>query len=143
MANQTIERFGYPGTLIREFEHWVVVLRMDQVTLGSLVLCAKSDATAFAALPQDAFTEMATVVAEIEAALTAAFQYDRINYVMLMMIDPNVHFHVLPRYENARSACGVSVTDAGWPGAPMLAEARSLNEAERDALIAHLSGFWQ
>ena len=43
--NPTIEKFGYPATLVREFEHWVVLLRPAQVTLGSLVLAAKSDAT--------------------------------------------------------------------------------------------------
>ena len=47
--NPTIEKFGYPATLVREFEHWVVLLRPAQVTLGSLVLAAKSDATAYSA----------------------------------------------------------------------------------------------
>ena len=51
MANATMEKFGYPGTLVRDFEHWVVLLRPAQVTLGSLVLAAKDDATAFGALP--------------------------------------------------------------------------------------------
>ena len=41
--NPTIEKFGYPTTLIREYEHWLVLLRPEQVTLGSLVLAAKSD----------------------------------------------------------------------------------------------------
>ena len=41
MANQTAVRFGYPGTLIREYGHWVVLLREPQATLGSLILCAK------------------------------------------------------------------------------------------------------
>ena len=42
--NPTIEKFGYPGTLLCEFDHWVVLLRPAQVTLGSLVLAAKGDA---------------------------------------------------------------------------------------------------
>ena len=44
MTNETMRKFGYPDTLIREYEHWVVLLRPAQVTLGSLVLAAKSDA---------------------------------------------------------------------------------------------------
>ena len=38
--NPTIEKFGYPGTLIGETAHWVVLLRPAQVTLGSLVVAA-------------------------------------------------------------------------------------------------------
>ena len=54
MANETMRKFGYPETLIREYDHWVVLLRPAQVTLGSLVLAAKSDATAFGQLPPEA-----------------------------------------------------------------------------------------
>jgi diadenosine tetraphosphate (Ap4A) HIT family hydrolase len=50
--NPTIEKFGYPATLLREFEHWLVLLRPAQVTLGSLVLAAKSEATAYGDLPR-------------------------------------------------------------------------------------------
>src|SRR3982751_1544134 len=53
--NPTIEKFGYPGTLLKEFEHWVVLLRPAQVTLGSMVLAAKSDATAYGDLSVAAF----------------------------------------------------------------------------------------
>ena len=39
--NATIEKFGWPATLVREFEHWVVLARPAQPALGSLVLAAK------------------------------------------------------------------------------------------------------
>src|SRR5256885_13859922 len=119
--NPTIETFGYPATLIREFEHWLVLVRSSQVTLGSLVLAAKSDATAYSALPRAAFAEQADAVALIEPGLRAFCDYERINYLMLMMVDPNVHFHVVPRYSGARRWDGVDFTDSGWPGPPDLA----------------------
>src|SRR6187402_2869398 len=100
--NATIEKFGYPATLIRDYRHWVVLLRPAQPTLGSLVLAAKSDATAFGALPAEAHAELATITAEIETALAAAIGYQKLNYLMLMMVDPHVHFHVIPRYEGER-----------------------------------------
>src|SRR3954451_17615170 len=96
--NPTIEKFGYPASLIHELEHWLVLLRPAQVTLGALVLAAKSDATAYADLPREAFAELADVIPAIERALKSFTAYERINYLMLMMVDPNVHFHVLPRY---------------------------------------------
>ena len=73
MPNQTAIRFGYPETLIKEYGHWVVLLREPQPTLGSLILCAKADVTEFSALPAGAFAEMSTVTGDIERALKAAF----------------------------------------------------------------------
>src|SRR5687767_11275721 len=98
MANDTMMKFGYPASLIRDYEHWVVLLRPAQVTLGSLILAAKSDATAFGQLPPGAHAELAAVTKDIEATLLAEIGYEKINYLMLMMVDLHVHFHVLPRY---------------------------------------------
>ena len=141
MTNQTAVRFGYPDTLIWEYDHWLVLLREPQATLGSLVLCAKSDATEFSALPLEAHTEMGHVVREIEKTLRAAFDYEKINYLMLMMVDPNVHFHVIPRYSQPCSAVGLTIPDPGWPALPQLAEARELTVDERKALIEYISSF--
>jgi len=142
MTNQTAIRFGYPETLIREYEFWLVLLREPQATLGSLVLCAKSEATEFSALPMEAHLEMGTVVQEIERALKAAFDYDKINYLMLMMVDPNVHFHVIPRYSETPSGCGLTIPDPGWPVMPQLGVAQDITSVEREALIAFISEYW-
>ena len=127
--NPTIEKFGWPGSLVKEFEHWVVLARPAQVTLGSLVLAAKGEATAYGDLPTEAFAEQGQVVAAIERALSAFTRYERINYLMLMMVDPNVHFHVIPRYSEPRQWNGIDFPDAGWPGPPQLGSAVAL-EAE-------------
>lgn len=140
--NETILRFGYPATLIAENEHWVVLLRPAQPTLGSLVLAAKSEATSFADLPQEAFAWLHKAAAGIERSLAAAIQHEKINYLMLMMVDPHVHFHVIPRYEGERSACGVTVPDAGWPKMPELGEAVTLGPEQIEALAAHFRSFW-
>ena len=106
--NATIAKFGYPASLVREFEHWLVLVRPAQVTLGSLVLAAKSDGTAYRELPRQAFAEQADAIAAIETGLTAFCRYERINYLMLMMVDPHVHFHVIPRYSGRRDWNGWS-----------------------------------
>lgn len=137
--NATIEKFSYPATLVREFEHWVILLRPAQVTLGCLVLAAKSDATAYSNLPHEAFVEQADAVAAIEAALASFVRYERINYLMLMMVDPNVHFHVIPRYPEARSWDGVEFHDAGWPGQPRLDSAVKLDEEQLRRLTAQVA----
>jgi len=142
MANATIEKFGFPATLIRDYRYWVVLLRPAQPTLGSLVLAAKSDATAFGDLPPEAHAELATVTKEIETALSGAVRYQKLNYLMLMMVDPHVHFHVIPRYEGAREDAGVSYPDAGWPGTPSLVAHVALDPDAAAALARRLSDLW-
>ena len=136
--NATMEKFGWPKTLVADFTHWVVLLRPAQPTLGSLVLAAKSDATAFGALPAGAHAELEQVTRAIEGALRSAVGYEKLNYLMLMMVDPHVHFHVLPRYEGERSGCGLTIADAGWPGQPDLGSAIKLDEGQTAALVAWL-----
>ena len=140
--NATIEKFGWPATLIAEFDHWLVLLRPAQPTLGSLVLAAKSDATAFAGLPGEAHAELKRVTGAIEGALARFTGYARLNYLMLMMVDPHVHFHVIPRYEGAREWGGVAFPDAGWPAVPQLGEAVKLEPAQREALVAELKALF-
>ena len=140
--NATIEKFGCPATLVREFEHWLVLLRPTQVTLGSLVLAAKSDATAYGALPEQAFTEQATIVGDIEKVLAAFCSYERIIYLMLMMVDPHVHFHVIPRYSGSREWGGVEFGDQGWPGPPDLKSAITLSSQQISNLRNELAAYF-
>jgi diadenosine tetraphosphate (Ap4A) HIT family hydrolase len=137
--NPTIEKFGYPATLLEEFEHWLILLRPAQPTLGSLVLAAKSDATAYSRLPRDAFIEQADAVAVIERGLASFCAYERINYLMLMMVDPNVHFHVIPRYSEPREWDGMQFPDLGWPGPPQLGSAVQLSPEQITDLVRALS----
>ena len=137
--NQTIEKFGYPATLVAEFEHWLILLRPAQVTLGSLVLAAKSDVTAYHELSRDAFTEQADAITCIEAVLRDFCAYERINYLMLMMVDPNVHFHVIPRYSNARCWNGAEFPDVGWPGPPRLDAAAKLDEEQLKVFVSEIA----
>ena len=138
MVNDTMRKFGFPETLVREYCHWVVLLRPAQVTKGSLVLCAKSEAESFGALETEAFAELAKIVPAIEQALKCFCNYERINYLMLMMVDRQVHFHVFPRYAGERSFDSTSFADAGWPGPPDLKSAVAISadilQSMQDAL---------
>ena len=140
--NVTIEKFGFPATLVAEFEHWVVLLRPAQPTLGALVLAEKSDATAFGDLSAAAHAELKVATSAIETALGKAVGYSKINYLMLMMVDPHVHFHVLPRYDGERSGAGLTVADAGWPGQPDLGQAVKLDDAQIAALTGWLKPYF-
>jgi diadenosine tetraphosphate (Ap4A) HIT family hydrolase len=133
--NSTLRKFGYPGSLVKEHDHWCILLRPQQVTLGSLILATKSEATAFADLPRAAFSELATVVPEIEHSLQRFNPYDKINYLMLMMVDPHVHMHVVPRYAGPQVFDGIAFPDSGWPGPPDLKSAPDISDTLRKNLL--------
>lgn len=143
MTNPTARKFGYPRTQVAETEHWLVLVRPQQPAFGSLVLVAKADARAFSDLPPAAFADLKAAVDRIEALLRQAVAYERINYLMLMMVDPDVHFHVIPRYEGERSHGGHTFADAGWPGPPALASHVALSEEEAAALAAEFAALWR
>jgi diadenosine tetraphosphate (Ap4A) HIT family hydrolase len=143
VTNATARKFGYPRTLVAETEHWLVLVRPQQPTFGALVLVCKEEATAFSDLSPAAFTGMKAAVDGIEALLRHTVAYERINYLMLMMVDPDVHFHVLPRYESERLYGGHAFKDAGWPGPPALASHVALSEEEAAALAADFAARWR
>lgn len=138
-ANATIRRFGYPATLIGETSHWAVLLRPEQPTLGSLVLAAKSEATAFSDLPPEAFADLHVAIGRVERMLHATVAPAKINYLMLMMVDPHVHFHVLPRHEGEKARWGLAKTDEGWPKAPALGAALALSTDQVERIVAELA----
>ncbi|HSX02125.1 MAG TPA: HIT family protein [Candidatus Saccharimonadia bacterium] len=113
--NVTIQEFGYPDNLIHEYGHWVVLLRPRQVTVGSLVVIAKSDATNLGELGADAWAEFATVTKDMERLLQRVFEAEKFNYLALMMKDPNVHFHLIPRYSSSVKVNDSSYADTDWP----------------------------
>jgi diadenosine tetraphosphate (Ap4A) HIT family hydrolase len=137
-VNQTARKFGYPETLLAEYDHWLVQLRPAQVTLGSLVLVCKENAKRFGEIGPGASAELHRVTGRIEQVLADAFQNDKINYLMLMMVDPDVHFHVLPRYASAREYAGTAFTDESWPGPPQIAKALDVPAAVIQALAKDL-----
>jgi diadenosine tetraphosphate (Ap4A) HIT family hydrolase len=141
--NDTMKAFGYPDSLVREYQHWVVLVRPKQPTLGALALVCKESAEAFAAISPGAFTELKEAVIEIERGLKAAFAYDKINYLMLMMVDRHVHFHVIPRYASTRTFAGVTASDPGWPKQPDLTHAVPLSAAQLTELRDRLRDAWR
>jgi diadenosine tetraphosphate (Ap4A) HIT family hydrolase len=140
--NTTMNKFGFPNTCVKEFHHWVVLLRPQQVTLGSLVLICREDATAFSQISPEAFAELPTVLREMEASLSHVFAYNKINYLMLMMVDPEVHFHVIPRYAAPQTFFQQQFLDQGWPGPPVLKIPNDVTPEMATEIMTNLQKFW-
>ncbi|HEX9447241.1 MAG TPA: HIT family protein [Dongiaceae bacterium] len=142
VPNATATKFGYPGTLIANYQHWLVLARPQQPVLGATVLLCRDDARAFSQISPSAFTELSQVTRDLEVALKAAFQPDKLNYVMLMMVDPDVHFHVLPRYQDVRQFGGVEYKDAFWPRPVDLTQPASTEVSVTEAVRDRLKAVW-
>jgi diadenosine tetraphosphate (Ap4A) HIT family hydrolase len=134
----TLAKFGYPETLLKDFTHWVILRRRAQVTLGALVLVSKHDVTALSALPAEAYAELKSCTSILENALRMFQPFDKINYLALMMVDPHVHFHVLPRYASEQTFEGLFFRDGGWPGMPDLKQVPELSENTTNLLHTSL-----
>ncbi len=140
--NETMRRFGAPKTCIRSYANWMVLLRPAQTTLGALVLIAREKASAFSQLGPASFAELHQVIEDVEAVLSRQFDYDKLNYLMLMMVDPDVHFHVLPRYASERQYAGQTFSDFGWPGPPDLGRENEMDEEVFRKLHGELQRSW-
>ena len=136
--NPTAEKFGYPDSLLKSFGSWHVLMRPAQPTLGSLVLVCSEPVRSFGTISPEAGAQLAEATGEIERVLGEAFQFDKINYLMLMMVDPDVHFHVLPRYSQAREYAGLPFVDDSWPGPPDVTAANDFPDTVKARLIQDL-----
>ncbi|MDP1558913.1 MAG: HIT family protein [Nitrosomonas sp.] len=143
ILNATMRKFGAPQTVIRQFQYWSVMLRPAQATLGAMVLAAHEPARAFSELSPASFTELHEVTTQIEAALANAFHYDKLNYLMLMMVDPDVHFHVIPRYAQPMQFGNMEFIDSGWPAMPDLGQINKTDAAINQLIKNHIASCWR
>ncbi|MCP1727876.1 diadenosine tetraphosphate (Ap4A) HIT family hydrolase [Natronospira proteinivora] len=112
------ENFQLDQLTVHESEHWILSVRPEQMTLGSMVLSSRSGRLHFSELSAEESADMGRELAVAERLAKEALGAVRINAVCLMMKDPIVHFHVLPRFDRSVSRYGVEWEDAFWPGPP-------------------------
>jgi diadenosine tetraphosphate (Ap4A) HIT family hydrolase len=135
------EKFRVPELEVVRGDHWTWSVRPAQPTLGAGILSLNRFATSLGDLSTGEGADLAVVVAKVEGALRRFSAPARMNYLMLMMVDAHVHFHVLPRYGEVREEAGQQWSDASWPGPPGLGDDANLGGSEtllaiRDSLRA-------
>ncbi|WP_435235371.1 adenylyltransferase/cytidyltransferase family protein [Psychromonas sp. PT13] len=138
MLNNTLQKFLYPENLVKSYDYWHLLLRPEQPALGSLVLICKESVHHYANVSTEAMNEQKKIIGEIEAVLKSRFDYSKINYLMLMMVDPAVHFHIIPRYENPVEFCNREYPDLCWPSAPDLSLDLQLSRVYQQELLKTL-----
>jgi diadenosine tetraphosphate (Ap4A) HIT family hydrolase len=144
---QTLEEFRQKFRLdeleVTRTEHWVWSVRPGPATLGAGVLSLARHAPRFGDLTPQEGADLARAAHLVETCLDRTFAPTKINYLMLMMVDTHVHYHVLPRYPGPREFGDLVWTDDAWPGLPSLAghadrEGTPVLGTVRDALRAAL-----
>ncbi len=119
--------------VIKEFNHWTVLFRDKQVTIGSLIIMSKEfDKHSLASVNAESWSEFGEVCAFVENTLKNAFGAEKFNYLALMMYDPEVHFHVIPRYAKPVYFMDQDFVDADWPEATK----RVAMDLSEDTLLA-------
>lgn len=101
---------------------WTWSLRPEQPTLGSSIISLNRHALHFSDVRSEEMAELADLIKIVERTLKVTFNPDVINYLMLMMVDHHVHYHIIPRYEVAHKYDGVSWVDNGWPTLPVISD---------------------
>lgn len=140
--NLTLQGFGYPDSLIKEYVHWVVMIRPVQVTLGCAVIAAKSAATSLGGLAPCEAAELPLVIRDFEQAIRGFAPASKFNYLALMMVDPNPHFHAIPRYATAVQRGATVFTDAAFPKPPDLGHRHELDGAQLELVRSELVKNW-
>lgn len=109
------KKFKIDELLITQVGNWKISLRPKQPTIGSLVLSLARPCPAFSDLTEDEAKDLGKAFKIIEKLYLSTFKPQKINYLALMMVDEQVHYHVLPRYKHNVEFDGKQYEDACWP----------------------------
>jgi len=114
ITENTYKRLKMDWLTIREYDNWRLVLRDYQNVLGRVSLFSKNVHGTIADVPDDQLIEMRDIARDVEQKLKYAFNYDKMNYQVLGLVDPEFALHILPRYSGPRTFAGREFLDAGW-----------------------------
>ena len=108
-------RLNRPDLIIKDFTHWVVILRDEPFTLGSAIIILKSAKPNFSRVSQKEMGEFVKVCRWYESITSRLFGAVKWNYNAVMMRESFVHFQAIPRYEKSVKKYGFEWVDADWP----------------------------
>ena len=102
--DQILNKFRHPISVVDENDSWYTLLRIEQITFGSLILITKDAKNKnFSFLEEKEQLDMFRSIKKIERIGYQELNCEKINFLALMMNDPIVHFHILPRYSEEQN----------------------------------------
>jgi diadenosine tetraphosphate (Ap4A) HIT family hydrolase len=122
------KKFNVSDLKIARIGDWVLTLRPQQPTIGSLVLSLTRPCDRLSGLSEKDGAFLARAFQIIEEIYEKTFMPQKINYLGLMMVDHHAHFHIIPRYSEPVEINGTLFKDNNWPGPPGLEPLTLSNE---------------
>jgi diadenosine tetraphosphate (Ap4A) HIT family hydrolase len=113
------EKFMIERLIVLDDGEWTLSVRPGQLMLGSMVLSSTLGSVDFAGIATSSGSGFISMLERAEAVTRALYGAVRINVICLMMQDPVVHFHILPRYDRPVERYGLVWQDEDWPGPPV------------------------
>ncbi len=135
------EKFRVDELRVAASSAWTWSVRPDQPTLGAGVLSLNRFAQHLSDVTAEEMADLAGLITKLERVVKETFEHNIMNYLMLMMVDHHVHYHVIPRYDGIRQFAGLEWVDKGWPALPILPDSQHKDQdgvlpAIKNALIA-------
>lgn len=103
------------GPVLRESEHWRLVLNRNQNLLGKSFLALRRHCESVAELTDEEWSSLRGELAAAADLLSRGLAPDHFNYAFLQNIDRHVHLHVIPRYASSREFGGRVFVDEDFP----------------------------
>ena len=89
-----MSKFKPETRCIKEFKYWIVCIRGKQATLGDAVILLKRETPNVGNMLPEEGAEFTEVVKWYEETCTKKFGAVKFNYVIMMMKDFFVHYHL-------------------------------------------------
>ena len=87
--------------------------------------------------------ELPHVIGDFERTVRRIAPVSKFNYLALMMVDPNPHFHAIPRYAAEVCRGGIAFADVAFPGPPDLRSWHELTPEQLGFVKLLLKESWQ
>jgi diadenosine tetraphosphate (Ap4A) HIT family hydrolase len=128
MLSDFRSKFLVDALLVAKTDAWSWSVRPNQPTLGAGILSLNRHALHFSDVTAQEMAELSELIKTLENAVKSSFNHNIMNYLMLMMVDHHVHFHVIPRYDGVRQFAGLEWIDNGWPALPVMGDSQHKNQ---------------
>ena len=136
MINDILEKFNENQNFIYKLNDWKLLYRENQVTFGSMVIIyCGDDCDSLSKVSKKSFSDLPEFINIIEKIMRDTYDANKFNYMALMMIDSQPHFHVFPRFAKSVNFCNKKYNDNFYPKPVVIEDNFKLNTATKTKFI--------
>ena len=99
---------------IKDFKYWTVYLYPNQYYLGRVFIKANKEIIDLMDISREERDELFQIGLKVRNVLTSLFRPDKFNYCSLGNIVPQLHLHLIPRYNDSRVFENIVFNDDRW-----------------------------